>query len=546
MWTRGVFWMGLVALAVVGPAHAYVIDDLIIESWAGWGDHEAVMVLDFWPGDGQDNSFAFGYRFDALSITGLDLLDELDSADNGLSVAESGGLVTDFWYDDGDLVHHVAASWPDSWWSYWLSDDFGETWESSMVGAADRVLYDGDADGWLAKPGDDFTTAPVTPVIPEPETWLVTWVGGLAVIRRWRCRRGRPARPAPTRSRRPTARIQLAICMTLVVVAGTVYAADPWADEIVAASPELDGSGIYNDPQSMLGHPATTYWDPTTFAQFRVSLVAPPIHLDGPDGDKLITSVPAGQFVVVRFDEPVEDHPRNPFGIDLLVFGNSFFQGSDAFGDWVEPDTDMSTFYIDDGGVTTEPVLIGVSATGIGTPVTDPDEWYVYEGGPYGDSLMPTNAYQWDADSNGWGEPLDFTTPVDPSLTPADFAGRSAAEGIELYEYSGGGTGIDLTGSGFDAIQFVYLSSRYPADTGEVDALSDVFPWLGDADRDGDVDLRDFARFQACHTGADGGPRDRACFFADFDGDRVVDDADYAAFGSFLDGPAAGGEGGAL
>jgi hypothetical protein len=173
----------MLAWMTVAPARAYMIDDLIIESWAGAGDHEVVMVLDFWPGDGPDNSFAFGYRFDEASLRGSDLLTELDTADNGFTFADSGGFVTDFWYDDGDTIHHVGAVWPESWWSYWLSDDFGEVWASSMVGAGDRILYDGDTDGWLAKPGDDLTSAPVTPVLPEPGTFLTVLVGGLAVFR---------------------------------------------------------------------------------------------------------------------------------------------------------------------------------------------------------------------------------------------------------------------------------------------------------------------------------------------------------------------------
>jgi len=186
MWLRGVLCGGCLVFAIAHAAHAYEIDDLIIESWAGGGEHESVMVLDFWPGDGQDDSFAFGYRFDGASITGVELVQGLNDADNGLTFGGSGGFVTDFWYDDGDTVHHTGFSWPESWWSYWGSEDFGEAWTSSAVGAGERVLFDGDTDGWLAKPGDDLISEPVTPIVPEPSTLFVLFVGGLIAVRRSR------------------------------------------------------------------------------------------------------------------------------------------------------------------------------------------------------------------------------------------------------------------------------------------------------------------------------------------------------------------------
>ncbi len=321
------------------------------------------------------------------------------------------------------------------------------------------------------------------------------------------------------------------VCVQAIVC--VVRASDPWADEVVDHSPELDGAGLYNDPLSLLGMPATTYWDPFMCGQFQVSLLVPAFNLDAPDGNKLITTIPSSQFVKVKFDEPVEDDPRNPYGLDLLVFGNSFFEGDG----YVYPGMDMETYYLKDGGIFEEPVTVAVSSSGIGDPQTDPQEWYVYDSGPYADSWFPTNAYEWDRAAHDWGDPLDYTTPVDPSLGSSDFAYLSATDAIDLYEWSGGGTGIDLAESGFSSIQYVHLTSKYASDSGEIGALADVFPSLGDFDRDGDLDLQDFARFQACYTGADNGPRPRECFYADFDGDRDVDADDYAQFESFLAGP---------
>lgn len=320
----------------------------------------------------------------------------------------------------------------------------------------------------------------------------------------------------------------------LLLTAGWAPAADPWADEVVGHSPELNGSDLYNDPQSALGVPATMYYAGLPYDyDLAVSLVAPAFNV-APDGHKLITTIPDGQFVKVKFDEPVEDHPRNPYGIDLLVFGNSMFRTT---GGWVTPDTNMETYYLGDGSVVDQPVIIAVSTSGLETPDDNPDGWYVYADGPYGDGWFPTQAYEWDWQGDKWGDPKDYTTPVDPTLGVADFAPLSAAEAIDLYEWSGGGAGIDLAESGFAAIQFVYLTSKYESDPGEIDALSDVFPLLGDFDRDGDLDLYDYGQFQVCLPSPVPEGRPRECFSADFDGDRDVDLADFAAFQPFFEGP---------
>jgi len=66
-------------------------------------------------------------------------------------------------------------------------------------------------------------------------------------------------------------------------------------------------------------------------------------------------------------------------------------------------------------------------------------------------------------------------------------------------------------------------------------AISFIFP-TGDADADGDKDLKDFAKLQACFRG----PRGTAppgCDLVDLDGDEDIDGADYRLFQPTLDGP---------
>ena len=59
----------------------------------------------------------------------------------------------------------------------------------------------------------------------------------------------------------------------------------------------------------------------------------------------------------------------------------------------------------------------------------------------------------------------------------------------------------------------------------------------GDSDADGDVDMLDFARLQACFTGPGPASPARGCCFFDFEPDGDIDLNDYAVFHAALTGP---------
>jgi hypothetical protein len=159
---------GWVALMAGSAGWAYQIEDVRVEWWTGSGVNQALLVVDFWRGNGQADSFAFGYRFSQPEITGLDLLTAVQAANQGFSFAAlAGGYLTDIWYVKNGTIYYTGTSWPDSWWKYFVSPDYGQTWAESEYGAAMRVLVNGDTDGWLAIPGDDWTSVPVTPVLGD-------------------------------------------------------------------------------------------------------------------------------------------------------------------------------------------------------------------------------------------------------------------------------------------------------------------------------------------------------------------------------------------
>jgi hypothetical protein len=228
------------------------------------------------------------------------------------------------------------------------------------------------------------------------------------------------------------------------------------------------GGGTYGDPEALLGKPSTMCMNmgfPSS-DPFHVKLVEAAYNTDL-EGQPVITTINSG-YITVKFDHQVMNDPDNPYGIDFLVFGNAFFTGTGGF---VGDDTDMSAYMLSNpAGCFSETVNVAVSQDGV--------TWYEFASGPYADGMFPTHAYEWDqslydSTANGWTDnEMDFTKPVNPSLSLSDFDGISAAAAIALYEGSGGGTGFDLDEVGLNWIQYVKVTSS----GGEIDAFADVSP----------------------------------------------------------------------
>jgi len=165
-----------------------------------------------------------------------------------------------------------------------------------------------------------------------------------------------------------------------------------------------------------------------------------------------IFSIGAGGELIVAFDHQVADDPLNPFGLDLIIFGNSYF---------------VDTSYPNGiaGAKAVEPGQIAVSQ--------DHETWYDIAGA-LADDLFPTCGFK---DSSGpfasdGVTPTDFTLPVDPTI---DWQNKSYSQIVSLYNGSGGGTGVDISPTGLDWIQYVkvYQDSTDTWST-EIDAFADV------------------------------------------------------------------------
>src|SRR5262249_38670108 len=157
-----------------------------------------------------------------------------------------------------------------------------------------------------------------------------------------------------------------------------------------------------------------------------------------------------------RFDEPVMNDPANPFGVDLLVFGNA------GYGDTNFPGGPAGPLFGAGGGT------VEVSQDG--------SNWVLLPGAVADGGLPPLR-------ERGLappyapapiGAPTDFTLPLNPGLGAI---GLPFAQLVAAYGNSGGGSGIDLSAAGLAWASYVRISNPAGAtSTVEIDALSDVSP----------------------------------------------------------------------
>jgi hypothetical protein len=309
------------------------------------------------------------------------------------------------------------------------------------------------------------------------------------------------------------------------------YDVGDFASEIVDYNGPF-GMSPYDEPNAVLGKPTTWVYDDWEELTYACSLVSGAAWTD-PEGNKLVTTLEEGAEIVA-------DDPCNPYGLDFIVFGNSFFKADGT----VEPGTDMETYFLlSPASIYADMVLVSV-AQGPSGP------WYAFADGPYADDLFPTNAFAWDSNTGDWGDELDWLKPVNPSLSLSDFDGLSAADAIELYDGSAGGTGFDLKelepndyaaltaepNSGQKWVQYIkvaYLPGGSYA--GEIDGFADVagcgdykhpYP-VGDINGDCSVNYSDLALLCGYWLAEVSGPDDPAVR-ADIYEDDVVDFLDWA------------------
>ena len=428
-------------------AHAFSFDD--VHFWAGEGTNRAVVVVDWNQGTG--TSLVWGFRWNGGPVPARIAVEAVSREDNRLFYAHSttkyGTSVDGFGYDRGDIAatFDLAAG---------LSTD-----ADALVGVYAGPFY------WAQSPGtgDSFEACAWTYGGGVDYDFLSDGSWYALKFTNWQAAESSDPATEPAAAESP--------------YAWRVVEADVDPDQ-----PSWDGAFTFGDPSAALGRPSlsTIGWGDVPDTP-----VVPVNPAYGPN--RLVSLVSAtndnaGGSITVEFDHDVVDDPRNPFGLDFIVFGNAMQTiGGGVYWNGTE---DPATVVVATDAIVAERGLVEVS--------TDNAKWFAYTNGPYADDFAPTLSYRYnpgDPDPSlfegnlWWGSPADATRPVDPAVSGAEFKGRSLAEYARLYDGSAGGTGFDI--SGFDLprdaqgrkfIRFVRITTCEPGDDTEVDAVSDVAP----------------------------------------------------------------------
>ena len=270
----------------------------------------------------------------------------------------------------------------------------------------------------------------------------------------------------------------------------------PWADAVISYDEGIGPAPGYTQATAAIGEPSrftgVGIW-PGVVSPFNAPWLA----------DEIV-SIGSGGHIVVSFDDPVQDDPNNPYGIDFIIFGNTGF----IDGAW--PGAIVSGVFSNDDGT------IEVSADG---------KRWIEITTQFADGLWPTCGY---SDSQPYDTvegqiPTNFTMPIDPRLDIDDIINIDHEALMMYYRTSGGGTGIDLAETRLAEISFVRISTPQNSKlTPEIDAIADVQPQLlGDVDMNGVIDVSDLLILISTW-----GPLPVGGPLADFNGDWTVDVSD--------------------
>jgi hypothetical protein len=177
-----------------------------------------------------------------------------------------------------------------------------------------------------------------------------------------------------------------------------------FANGVIAYNPGTGFSPNFTNSTAALGAPASGSG---------ITPFAPPFSTSQ------IVSIGAGGSLTLQFTAPILNNPADPYGIDMMIFGNSFFVVTSGSG----------SSAITSGAIFTSTVSTRVEVS------ADGSTWFTLDPGlaPNVGTLFPTD---------GTGNPF---VPVNPALTSADFNGANLSGIRSLYGGSAGGAGFDLS-----------------------------------------------------------------------------------------------------
>lgn len=196
-------------------------------------------------------------------------------------------------------------------------------------------------------------------------------------------------------------KLPLVLACAGILVTSTVRA--QFANAVLSYERGTGFSPNFTNANAALGAPASGT---------SISPYAPPFSTSQ------LVSIGAGGSLTLQLSSPALNNPDNDYGLDFLIFGNSFFITTNGSG--ANARTSGSIF------TSSLSTRVEVSA--------DASTWFTLDA-----SLAPTIGTLFPTD--GFGNPAH---PVNPELTGADFAGLNLAGIRSLYGGSAGGAGFDL------------------------------------------------------------------------------------------------------
>lgn len=144
----------------------------------GSGVNQAELVIEFSSGA----LFTFEVLFGVEStdtLTGLGLFDIVESETTLTTNRQDfGGSI---FIDGITFSGHsdIGFGGDENWWHYWTMDAGELDWSTSFLAANQRIVSDGDADGWV------YGKAAPPGIVPEPVTF-VGLLAGVLLLRRQR------------------------------------------------------------------------------------------------------------------------------------------------------------------------------------------------------------------------------------------------------------------------------------------------------------------------------------------------------------------------
>jgi hypothetical protein len=231
--------------------------------------------------------------------------------------------------------------------------------------------------------------------------------------------------------------LALALAAWFTLVSTTAHA--QFAGSILSYSPGTGFAAGYTNASSALGAPALGNG---------VTPFAPPFSMSQ------LVSIGAGGEITLQLDAPIVNNPADPYGLNFIIFANSFFIQNGGSGQ----------------NATTSGALFFHQASTLVQVSPDDVNWY---------TLNPALAPQpgeW-FPTYGGGNPL---IPINPALTNMNFAGLTLAQIESLYDGSAGGTGFSLSwaqdssGNSVNLAGADYVRIEVQSGVPDMDAVSEV------------------------------------------------------------------------